>query len=201
MRWSLAIALLVGIVGFAVALGAIRWAAGESQNRDTRQEKTDRALCEIIAVQLSTRANRKETVKLFSSIREQDPPLFDKLVRRAAKGDRRIARAKKDLPCETFPTLRTPEAKKREARKRRAERLRRQHASIPGNHPEKPPNGSRGGEPSNPPPGNSQPPPPPVDSGGGGGSAAPEPEIRIGPIEIDLPDLPLIPDLPKVSLP
>lgn len=72
----------------------------------------------------------------------------------------------------------------------------RQHPS-PGHSPQ---HQIKGGEPSNPPPGNSQPPSSPVDSGGDGEAAAPEPEIRVGPVEVDVPDVLPLP-LPKVNVP
>jgi hypothetical protein len=177
VKASLAIALLLGILGFGVALGTIRWVISEGKDRQEEQAKTNRALCEVIAVQLSTRADRKQTIKLFESIRNENPALFDKLVKRAARGDRRIARVREDLPCETLSPLGVPDSERR-------------------------PNGvpnrqfARGGDRDNPPPGGGQPPPAPDDSGGGGGPVAPEPTVSVGPIEVDLPD-----PLPDVALP
>jgi hypothetical protein len=83
--------------------------------------------------------------------------------------------------------------KERKRQKDRAGSRGNRHASTdnaPGQNETYSKNRKSGGEPSNPPPGNSQPPPAPDNSGGAGGQAAPE--IQIGPIQIDLPDLPRI---------
>jgi hypothetical protein len=188
VKASLAIALLLGILGFGVALGTIRWVISEGKDRQEEQAKTNRALCEVIAVQLSTRADRKQTIKLFESIRNENPALFDKLVKRAARGDRRIARVREDLPCETLSPLGVPDSERRPngSNGKKSE----PRSGVPNRQ------FARGGDRDNPPPGGGQPPPAPDDSGGGGGPVAPEPTVSVGPIEVDLPD-----PLPDVALP
>lgn len=56
--------------------------------------------CVVVAVLLEARADRPQTVELFSSIRARDPVLFDKLIARAERGDIKLARVAGDLACD-----------------------------------------------------------------------------------------------------
>ena len=76
--------LLLASVGFFLFQGA----------------RADKANCEVIAVLLDNRADRDKTVKLFDPIRRQNPAQFDKLVKRAEAGDRRLKRVQGDLACD-----------------------------------------------------------------------------------------------------
>lgn len=58
------------------------------------------ANCEVLSILLLNRADRDETLKLFEPIRRQNPAQFDKLVRRAEKGDARLAKVQGDLACD-----------------------------------------------------------------------------------------------------
>lgn len=68
-----------------------------------RESKAVAANCTVVSVLLSNRSDRSKTVKLFDSIRSEDPALFDKLVRRAEKGDERLAAVQDDLACKVEP--------------------------------------------------------------------------------------------------
>lgn len=58
------------------------------------------ANCEVLSVLVVNRADRKQSVELFAPIRRQNPEQFDRLVRRAEKGDKRLRRVQGDLACD-----------------------------------------------------------------------------------------------------
>lgn len=96
--------LLIASVGFFVYQGAER---DTSQRRDSDAivanqraiQKQVEANCKVVAVLLDNRADRDKTVKLFDSIRQKNPKLFDRLVKRAEAGDQRLKEVRGDLAC------------------------------------------------------------------------------------------------------
>lgn len=59
-----------------------------------------KANCEVLSILLINRADRDKTLKLFEPIRRENPEQFDKLVKRAEDGDRRLAAVQGDLSCD-----------------------------------------------------------------------------------------------------
>lgn len=61
------------------------------------------ANCEVLSILLLNRADRDKTLELFEPIRRENPAQFDKLVKRAEEGDRRLAGVQEDLSCDVLP--------------------------------------------------------------------------------------------------
>ena len=87
---ALSWALLLASVGFFIYDGA---------QRDTAIERQGRAHCAVLSVLLGNRADRDETIKLFDPIRRENPKQFDKLVKKAERGDKRLEQVQGDLAC------------------------------------------------------------------------------------------------------
>ena len=78
-----------------VALFAILFVWGQ-----WKRDKAIEANCTVVAVLLENRSDRDKTIKLFDSIRQEDPVLFDELVKRAKEGDERLKAVQDDLACD-----------------------------------------------------------------------------------------------------
>lgn len=95
------------LVVLAVVAGLFAWsqigAAGRQADTEAAVKATARAVranCTVVSVLLGNRADRDQTIKLFDPIRRQNPEQFDKLVRRAEEGDKRLAAVQGDLACD-----------------------------------------------------------------------------------------------------
>lgn len=107
IRWGLT---MIAIAITFANIGAVRHESTERSNadraslkqRDATDAKLARAIkgnCIVVSVLLENRADRDATVKLFAPIRNQNPEQFDKLIKRAEKGDTRLAKAVPLLSC------------------------------------------------------------------------------------------------------
>lgn len=104
----------LSLVVLAVVAAAFVWSQITSAGRQADTEaavratargvrataRAVRANCTVVSVLLGNRADRDQTIKLFDPIRRQNPEQFDKLVRRAEEGDKRLAAVQGDLACD-----------------------------------------------------------------------------------------------------
>lgn len=101
-NWSI---LLLAIA--AVVFVGTQWRIGDRQVEvEKAQADIQRAVqanCVVVSVLLINRADRDEAIKLFEPIRRQNPEQFDKLVKRAEKGDKRLDQVQDDLACKIAP--------------------------------------------------------------------------------------------------
>lgn len=101
------------LIVLAIVAAAFVWSQVSAAGRqaDTEKAVADtakavKANCEVVSVLLSNRPDRDEAIKLFDPIRRENPAQFDKLVKRAEDGDRRLAVVQGDLACK--PPARRP---------------------------------------------------------------------------------------------
>lgn len=87
------------IVPYVASVAIALWVGIAGHQRDQNIEKNVHANCTVLDVLIDARADRDETVRLFASIRKENPPLFDKLVARAEAGDAKLAAARADQNC------------------------------------------------------------------------------------------------------
>ena len=92
--------LVIAALSWALLLASVAFFIYDGAQRDTNIEKQGRANCVVLSVLLGNRADRDETIKLFDPIRRENPKQFDRLVRRAERGDKRLKRVQGDLACD-----------------------------------------------------------------------------------------------------
>lgn len=90
----------LSIVILALVAAAFVWSQVSVALRQADIQKAVRANCDVLSVLLINRADRDETLKLFEPIRQQNPEQFDKLVKRAEDGDKRLVAVQGDLACD-----------------------------------------------------------------------------------------------------
>lgn len=107
VRWGLTMLAIVITLASTAAWrheASVRDKADQASlaQRDATDARLGRAIkgnCVVLSVLLENRSDRDATAKLFGSIRAHDPVLFDKLVARARRGDRKLVRAVPLLSC------------------------------------------------------------------------------------------------------
>lgn len=98
LDWSL-VALLLAAVLFIGGQWKSTDRQGDLQRVVESTARQAHANCVVVSVLLTNRADRDATLKLFEPIRRENPAQFDKLVKRAEEGDKRLARVQGDLAC------------------------------------------------------------------------------------------------------
>ncbi len=164
--WLIGVCLLSAILVSAALVGAVVIAGKAFKSAD--------AQCTVLAVLLSERADRDDSVKLFGSLRRENPKQFDALIRRAEAGDIRLAGAVDDLDC-AIKDKDIPAGARKAAR-----------------------GGDSGDRPNQ---GGGQPPSTPSSPGGDGGDtpgrppavAVDLPALDLGPVHVDVPPIVLGP--------